>query len=303
MVAQTKAQELLGGPPMTTEIANINLNEIIPGNNDRTRFDQAALMELADSIREHGLAQPITVRWLPETDCYQIVAGERRYRAVKMLGWDAIPAIIRELDDEATSAIMLAENIARADLDPIDEARAYQSRMDAFSWSVKDIAEKAGVSTVRVQFRLKLLSLRPDLQDLVRNGDLQLGYAQILSDASLDTNRQLIALGRLRDNPSPTPTWFRRVVNELLGQQAQEALFDDGLFTIQLVETKAEFIEPPHPSTTTPPTRGKSPKDILINQILFWSEAAAAWDKLGKPFKRQECETAAKALSLAVAVI
>jgi len=286
-----------------TEITPINLNEIIPGNNDRTRFDQSSLMELADSIKGHGLAQPITVRYLSDIDCYQIVAGERRYRAAQMLGWNAIPAVVRELDDETAAAIMLAENIARSDLDPIDEARAYQSRMDKFGWTVNDVAEKAGVSTVRVKFRLKLLGLRPDLQDLVRSGDLQLGYAQILSDAHLDTNRQLIALARLRDNPSPTPTWFRRQVNALLEEQAQDSLFDADMFTVQAIEAKQEFVNPPHPSTTTPPKVGRSLRDIVANQVKFWTKAAEDWNLLGKPFKRQECEAAAQALALALATI
>ena len=286
-----------------SETANIGLNEIIAGNNDRTRFDRAALLELADSIKDNGLIEPIIVRWLPDLNIYQLIAGERRCRATKLLGHKTILCIIKELDDEQAATMMLAENVARQDLDPIDEAHAYQSRMGAFGWSVKDIAERAGVSTVRVKFRLKLLSLRSDLQDLVRSGDLQLGYAQILSDAHLDANRQLIALGRLRDNPSPTPPWFRRQVNALLEEQAQDSLFDAGLFTVQTVEAKTEFIEPPHPSTATPPNGGKSFREIIASQVKFWMKAAEDWNLLGKPFKRQECEAAAQALTLALAAI
>jgi ParB/RepB/Spo0J family partition protein len=284
-------------------IQDLQISQIVAGNNDRTRFDQAALLELADSIREHGLAQPITVRLVGNV--YQVVAGERRLRAIRdILGRETIPAIVRDLNDEAASAIMLAENVARADLDPIDEARAYQARMDAYGWTVKDCATQAGVSSVRVKFRLKLLRLRPELQDLVRNGDLPLGYAQILSDADLDTNRKMLALARLRDNPRPTPMWFRKEVNRLREAQCQESLFDTAFFTVQEASTeKATFEEPPHPSTTTPPVEGEAPRAKMVNQITFWQKAAEAWDALGKPFKRQECEAAVSALTMALAVI
>jgi ParB/RepB/Spo0J family partition protein len=281
---------------MAHQTVELKLNQIIPGDNDRSHFDTEGLRELASSIKEHGLAQPITVR--PLNGHYQIVAGERRYRAHVLLNAETIPAIIRDLDDEAASAIMLAENVSRRDLDPIDEALAYQKRLTQFDWSVEDIAQRAGVTTVRVHFRLKLLRLRPDVQKLIRDGQLQLGYAQILSDADLDTNRQLIALRRLRDNPRPTPTWFRREVNALREEQCQETLFDTSFFTVQAPEAAAEaYSEPAHPETTAAPRVGRSLQDIIGNQVKFWQSAAEEWDRLGKPFKRQECQAAAAALA------
>jgi ParB/RepB/Spo0J family partition protein len=285
------------------EITAIDTNEIIPGNNDRTVFSPDALQELAASIREHGLIQPITVRWIDDAEAYQIIAGERRYRACKLLGWQTVPSIIVDATDEQASALMLAENVARADLDPIDEAIAYQTRIDLFGWTVQEIADRAGVSPIRVQFRLKLLRLRPDVQKLVRDGHLSIGYAQILCDANLDTNRQLIAFRYLRDNPAPTPGWFRRQVNDLLAEQSQDALFDFSSFIAPTETQHVAIEEPAHPSTTRPPTRGSSLREILRNQAGFWSQAAEAWDKLGKPFKRQECEAAAQALTLALSAI
>lgn len=313
-----------------SNIQNIPTIQIQPGNNDRTKFDQAALQELAASIQAHGLAQPITVRpiWTcarcghvvtdPGEWCdkckhdefrhhYQIVAGERRFRAVRdILQQDTIPAIVRtDLTDEAASAIMLAENVARADLDPIDEGRAYQYRMDTYSWSIQDCADRAGVSTVRVHFRLKLLRLRDDVQKLVRDGNLPIGYAQILADANLDANRQLLAIARLRDNPHPTPPWFRREVGRLLEQQSQESLFNADAFLVSTTVSEEQnvYVEPPHPTTTTPPIEGQTTRDKIINQVTFWRKASEAWDALGKPFKRQECQAAAEALSLALAAI
>lgn len=104
---------------MTESIQFVPVAQIVPGNNDREEFDAVALRELADSIGQHGLAQPITVR--PYGQGFQIVAGERRWRAVQLLGWETIPALVRPLSDEEASAIMLLENIQRAELNPIAE--------------------------------------------------------------------------------------------------------------------------------------------------------------------------------------
>ncbi len=238
--------------------------QIRPGDNDRTAFNQVALQELADSIAANGLAQPITVRpiyhcqhcqrivtatnyepyeacdcggtfksWEPQ---YQIVAGERRFRACsQLLGWQEIPAIVRTLSDEQAAAIMLAENVHRVDLNPLDEARAYHKRMAQFDWSVAETARQANVSEGRVAARLKLLELTPEIQHLVANGHLALGFAQAMS--KLDANRQRLALAWLREqSATPTLTVFQRLVNELYEQQVQEAMFDlAALFEPQVV--------------------------------------------------------------------
>lgn len=293
-------------------ITQIDTDCIIPGDNgtghqDRTSFDKAGLAELAGSIAAHGLLQPITVRQVEDSDLYMIVAGERRFRACQSLGWATIPAIVADVTSDEAAALMLAENTGREDLNPVDEANAYRVRIDRLGWTVADCARSAGVSETRVQFRLKLLKLRPDLQDLVRSGNLALGYAQIIADGNLDVNRQLLALRALRDNPSPTPTWFRRVVGELLTQQAQGSIFDDGpLFGgLDFGEPAkaAPIIEPPTPATATPPLKGKTAAQIVGSQVRFWQEAAEAWERLGKPFKRQECEAAAKALQFALLAV
>jgi ParB/RepB/Spo0J family partition protein len=322
-----------------TEVYSLALSQIIPGRNDRTTFEPKALADLAASIRDNGLAQPITVR--PGFVCeqcesfrpgfvgdqfqiehpdhcpacghestyfgaYQIVAGERRFRACQSLGWAEIPAIVRPLSDEQAAAIMLAENTSRADLDPIDEGQAYQARIDAYGWTVADCARQAGVSEVRIQFRLKLLRLTPYLQDLVRRGNLPLGYAQTIADAGLEPARQQIAVNRLNANPHPTPGWFRQELARLVTEQDQTTMFED---LPLLGETPAAIApsllipEPPHPTTSQPPVMGRTIKDILSGQAAFWQDAADAWDRLGKPFKKQECRASAQALQLALAAI
>lgn len=274
-------------------LATIPIAAIIPGNNDRRHFAAAALQELADSIRTNGLAQPPTV--VPHGNGFQLVAGERRWRACQLLGWDTIPAMVRDdLSPEQVSAIMLAENTARADLDPVEEARAYQSRIDA-GWTVARLSETAGVSAQRINARTRLLSLREDLQALVRSGDLQIGYAQTLAAAGLDTNRQMIAVRRLQANPAPTVSWFRTQCGELANEQAQEPMTG---FWLEQVEPApvAKIQLPPSPRTHKAPMTGDSYNQILANQIRFWTDAAAAWDALGKGAKRDECLSAAEVL-------
>jgi ParB/RepB/Spo0J family partition protein len=279
-------------------INDIPISQIIPGKNDRTIFDESGLRELTESIKGHGLIQPITVRSSKGGRYFEIIAGERRFRACRLLGWQTIPAVVTSLKDEDASAVTLAENIARKSLDPIDEACAYQSRIESFGWSIEDLSKYAGTSTIHIQFRLKLLRLISEIQKLIRGGNILIGYAQILADADLDSNFQLLAFSKLRDNPKPTMGWFRSIVLELKEKQDQGILFKGPLFdkteATNEVQTKG-IPEPPHPETTTPPKIGRNYKEILLNQSNFWEEAARQWEAIGKPFKRNECRSASQA--------
>lgn len=210
---------------MTREIYPIDCDQIVAGSNDRTVFDQAGLVELAESIRKNGLIQPITVRPLAPGK-YEIVAGERRFRAItQILKWSQISAVVADLTDEEASAIMLAENTGRKDLDPMDEARAFQVRSERFGWTNHEIAKAAGISPSLVERRRSLLSLLPDLQFMVRKGHLPIGHAETM--AGLGSQRQMIALRVLRDSARvPTLASFREFVNKLREEQDQEELFD-----------------------------------------------------------------------------
>src|SRR5690606_4424190 len=145
------------------KVHQIPVAQIVPGSNDRKVFDEVKLQELASSIQEHGLAQHITVRPIAGSQEFEIVAGERPFRAIsQILQWETAPCLVRELSDEEASAIMLVENTSRVDLDPIAEANAYQVRVEKFGWDAKRIAEVAGVSSDRVRARLTLLKLAED---------------------------------------------------------------------------------------------------------------------------------------------
>jgi ParB/RepB/Spo0J family partition protein len=295
---------------------NIDIAAIDAGDNDRKFFDKVQLDLLAQNIKDNGLLQPIMVRPIAD-DRYEIILGERRYRACKQLGMAKIAAVVQDVTDEEASAGMLSENMARANLDAIEEAQAYQSRIARFGWSVDYVAQVAGVTTVRVLFRLKLLRLREDLQQLVRTENLGLGYAQILADAELDTNRQAMAVDALRDNGTPTPAWFRRICGELLAQQSQTSAFDmleDAGMCAPQVELVASapmgiFVMPEQTTKiaeagiAVPPIVGDTTIEILKNQAAFWREAGRRWDNKGKNFKRDGCYAAAHALDCAIEAI
>ena len=310
MVAQTAEKDILTRSwdvPLNTEI-ELPVTEIVAGSNDRTVFDSNGLQELADSIAANGLAQPITVRWLEARGRYEIVAGERRFRAHLLLGRETVRAIVRDLTDAEAAAIMLAENTGRKDLDPVDEARAYKARMTMFGWDVKTIAEKAGVSPQRINNRLTLLRLREDIQHLVRTGNLQIGYAQVLAESELDNNRQLIALKRLQTCPAPTPQWFRKECSELREAEAQEDMFGGALFSAAMFDakqTKQQFEQqlPPDPRKDKAPMTGKTYRQVVQNQVDYWLKAADQWDRYGKNAQRDRCAAAAKALQDIVALM
>lgn len=222
-------------------VQNVPVERIRAGSNDRTVFNEEKLKELADSIAKNGLAQPITVRVMDGGEWFQIVAGERRFRAMaQVLGWAEVPAIVRELTDEEASAIMLVENTSRVDLDPIAEASAYASRIELYGWTRERVAETAGVSVERVRQRLSLLKLADEVQHLVKVGQMPLGHAVLLEE--LDINRQRIAVTVYREAKVMPLSRWREVLATLLEQQmaeSQMSMFDLQLMMVQAVQADA----------------------------------------------------------------
>lgn len=211
------------------QVTEIDLSQIKPGDNDRTQFDADALAELAASIKADGLLQPITLRPVRGKPPYEIVAGERRFRAIQLLGWSKVPAMVRFLSDEQAASLMLAENVQRADLDPLDEAHAYAKRMEQFRWSISECAKRSKKSAQHVTARLSLLDLLPEVQALLRKQQIALAFGEVM--APLDSNRQRIALQYLTGADKPLLREFRAIVGQLLAEQAQEPLFDAALST------------------------------------------------------------------------
>lgn len=159
----------------------------------RRRFDEGKLNELAASIKEQGVLQPILVRPAEKAGKYEIVAGERRYRASKLAGLKKIPAIIKELGDEVTLAVALIENIQRQELNPLEEAASYRELLDNYGYTQAQLAEKLGKSRVYVANTLRLLALPDEVQGLIAKGGLSAGHGRALLMLENTDDRLLLA--------------------------------------------------------------------------------------------------------------
>ena len=203
---------LLGDPELPAQgegSVTLPISQVEPGlNQPRKRFEQGALDDLAESIRIHGIIQPLTVRRLA-SGYYQIIAGERRWRAAKSAGLTEIPAVIIEADDRKVMELGLIENLQREDLNPAEEARGYQTLMEEYGLTQEQVAQQMGKSRPAITNTLRLLALPEDLLELVAQDQLSAGHARALLAA-------------------PTPALQRaaakRVIAERLSVRQTEAL-------------------------------------------------------------------------------
>ena len=174
---------LLGDDVLKTEttgalylpITDVESNSSQP----RKNFDEDALAQLADSIREHGIIQPLTVRKLT-SGYYQIIAGERRWRAARMAGLKEVPVTVIEADDRKAAELAMIENLQREDLNPMEEAAGFQSLIETYHMTQEEAATRVGKSRSAVTNALRLLSLTPSVRKLVQEGKLSAGHARVL---------------------------------------------------------------------------------------------------------------------------
>ena len=164
----------------TQGAVELRISEIEPNRSQpRHDFDQQALEELSDSIAKHGVLQPLLVRPLASGG-YQIVAGERRWRASRMAGLTTVPAVIREMNDRETMEAALIENLQREDLNPVEEAKGYKALMEGFGLSQEEVAGRVGRSRPAVANALRLLALPEELLKLVQGGAISAGHGRAL---------------------------------------------------------------------------------------------------------------------------
>ncbi|WP_118183761.1 ParB/RepB/Spo0J family partition protein [Paraburkholderia phosphatilytica] len=180
-------EALLGGSPDIAEAVKIaGAPNVLPLDRmqagkyqPRTRMDEGGLQELAASIRAQGVMQPILVRPIGE-DRYEIIAGERRFRAARMAGLDEVPVLVKDVPDQAAAAMALIENIQREDLNPLEEAQGIQRLLDEFNFTHEQAAESVGRSRSAVSNLLRLLNLAAPVQTMLLAGDLDMGHARAL---------------------------------------------------------------------------------------------------------------------------
>ena len=164
-------------------------------NQPRKTFDQEKLEELADSIRQHGVIQPLTVRKLA-SGYYQIIAGERRWRAARLAGLDEIPAVIIEADDQKAMELAMIENLQREDLNPIEEAQGFQTLIETYGMTQAEAADSVGKSRSAVTNALRLLDLNVSIQNLVECGKISAGHARAI--LPLSTSQRVKAVDEIQ---------------------------------------------------------------------------------------------------------
>ena len=189
---------LLGGsakPREAEELAQLPVGSLRPGKyQPRTRMDEASLAELADSIRVRGVIQPIVVRAVGAAQ-YEILAGERRWRAARLAGLDKVPAVVRDVTDEAALGIGLIENIQREDLNPLEEAQGLKRLIEEFRLTHEEVAGAIGRSRAGVTNLLRLLELAPPVQEMLQDGKIDMGHARAL--LALSKPRQVEIAGQV----------------------------------------------------------------------------------------------------------
>ncbi|HJB37698.1 MAG: ParB/RepB/Spo0J family partition protein [Acutalibacter sp.] len=164
----------------TEGAVNVKISEIEPNREQpRKEFDSEALSELADSISQHGVLQPLLLRPLL-TGGYRIVAGERRWRAARMAGLTEVPAVIREMTDAEEMLFALIENLQREDLTPLEEARGYRTLIETQDFTQEEVSQAVGKSRPAITNALRLLNLPQDIQQMLENGEITAGHARTL---------------------------------------------------------------------------------------------------------------------------
>ena len=203
------------------EVLSLPISRVEPREaQPRTNFDEAALQELAESISEYGVIQPITVRRL-DSGYYQIIAGERRWRAARLAGLKEVPVRVVEADDKLATEMALVENLQREDLNPVEEALGYRTLLDVYGLTQDEAARRVGKSRPTVTNALRLLTLAPEVQQFIEQGLLSAGHARALvgikpEEAQIEAARSVIANGlsvrrteqlaaKLMRGPKPEP--------------------------------------------------------------------------------------------------
>ncbi len=188
-----------GNPVSPGQPASLLLADMLPGTyQPRTRMDEGALYELAESIKAQGILQPILVRQLqegPNQGKYEIIAGERRFRAAKLAGLDSVPVLVRDVSNEAAAAMALIENIQREDLNPLEEAQGLQRLVKEFGLTHEQAAQAVGRSRSAASNLLRLLNLAEPVQTMLMAGDLDMGHARAL--LGLDRATQITAASQI----------------------------------------------------------------------------------------------------------
>lgn len=230
-----------------SESITLALNLLQPGKyQPRTIIEDASLLELANSIKQQGLLQPIVVRKIDDQR-YEIIAGERRWRACQMAGLTAVPVTLRQVDDETAMAMALIENLQREDLNPIDQARAMARLTDEFSLTHQQVADLLSKSRAAVSNFLRLLSLSPEVTRFLEHGDLDMGHARALLMLQQEQQLQVAKLIVAKNlSVRETEKLVNRIKNNKLDNPVEEPCLHPAMHAhiqqlAQLLKTKVKI--------------------------------------------------------------
>ena len=202
--AETKAVQSVtdaGAKDLVGNIVEIPIEDIYPNaNQPRTYFDEKALEELSESIKVLGIIQPITVR--KDGNKFEIISGERRYRASKLAGLSTIPAYVRLVNDQELLEMALVENIQREDLDAIEVALTYQRLLEEIGLTQEALSHRVGKERSTITNSIRLLKLSPDIQQSIRNGDISAGHGRAILSLDNDENQQALFEQIMKDKLS-----------------------------------------------------------------------------------------------------
>lgn len=222
-----KETETAGSGIKTVKISKVEPNREQP----RKKFDEDALLELSESIKQYGVLQPLLVS--DKKDYYELIAGERRWRAAKMAGLKEVPIIIKEFSDQETVEISLIENIQREDLNPVEEAQAYKRLIDEFHLKQDEIADRVAKSRTAVTNSLRLLKLDPRVQDMVVDEMITAGHARAILSIP-DSDMQEMVASKVFDNQlsvRETEELVRKILKpsekkEKVSNSAEDAIYE-----------------------------------------------------------------------------
>lgn len=202
------------------ELRHIPIEQLQPGRyQPRREFPPESLEELASSIRTQGIIQPLIVRSIGAQK-FEIIAGERRWRAAQLAGLHSVPAVIRELTDQTASALALIENVQREDLSPMDEAIAYHRLTDEFGLTHQEVSDLVGKSRTAISNALRLINLNSDVKNMLQNGDLEIGHAKVLlaltGSAQSEAAREVVNKSlSVRDTEQLVRRWHQAPVSKI----------------------------------------------------------------------------------------
>ena len=244
----------------------LKISEIEPNRSQpRHDFNEESLRELADSIAAHGVLQPLLVRPLPEGG-YQLVAGERRWRASRMAGLFEVPVIIRELSDSETMQISMIENLQRENLNPVEEALGYKTLIDEYGFTQDELSKTVGKSRPVITNALRLLKLSQEILDMLRNGEITTGHARAL--LSIDNADEQLRIAQLIVKNDLTVRDIERIAKSINEQKGEHQAAETHKRSTFFDEVELSLNE--HLSRKVKVVNGKDSGGIL--QIEFYSE-------------------------------